>query len=158
MMSPAEEDLWESLRVPPRAIDEFMEMRDTIPLAREGAPTKEERALYPQHLSGFYNTYGFEPSNLPADHLGTMFAFMAQIVSREASAINSGGEEGLRDLRRVESRFIRTHLGKALRHLRDAFPCVFTERVLELVELDVALLHDELVGVPASYGGAPWTE
>lgn len=138
----AERDL-ATVEIPPQAIREFLRREEKIPLIRECINSFQED--YPKVLTSFYSKSGFTPSSLQPDHPATMLAFTASLISKE-----SEDPENAFTYWRVEHRFIKTHLIKALLCLRSKIPSAFTQAAVEAVTIDLSLLYNALKKVRSS--------
>jgi hypothetical protein len=90
---------------------------------------------YLKALIDFYANSGYEPTNIQPDHPATMLAFTARLIKKEI-------EEPTKriTLWRMQHRFIKTYLIKALTCLKIRVPCRFTETVLNVIRVDLNLL------------------
>ncbi len=128
-----------AVEITPQNIREFLDREEKVPLLRECVSSFPED--YPKVLTIFYSENGFEASGIQPDHPATMLAFTASLISKEEE-----DPENTVRYWRVEHRFIKTHLMKALLCLKSRIPCAFTQAAVEAVGIDLSLLYNVLKG------------
>jgi hypothetical protein len=121
------------------SIKEFLSRCIKTPLARECLGSEVMVEGYLKALRDFYANSGYEPTNIQPDHPATMLAFTASLIKKEI-------EEPTKriTLWRMQHRFIKTYLIKALTCLKIRVPCRFTDAVLSAVKVDLNLLLTQL--------------
>lgn len=109
-------------------IDELQELYCTLfgHTARGSCPLYEfefgqgeifQKSAQLSDVHGFYEAFGLELAGARperGDHLSTELEFMSSVAAREAYAVQTGDNEGLRILRDAETRFLEEHLGRWL--------------------------------------------
>jgi len=124
-----------SIGIDEESIKDFLGRGVKTPLARECLGSEVMVGGYLKALIDFYANSGYEPTNIQPDHPATMLAFTARLIKKEI-------EEPTKriTLWRMQHRFIKTYLIKALTCLKIRVPCRFTETVLNVIRVDLNLL------------------
>jgi len=99
--------------------------------------------VYEGVMKDFYERYGFQASELHADHIAVELAFMSKLVEREISLAQQMDEEELYKIRAAQHRFIKTHLQPLVKNLPSAPLLNF---VRDFVREDAKYLYSSLVG------------
>ncbi|BAJ49923.1 conserved hypothetical protein [Candidatus Caldarchaeum subterraneum] len=108
------------------------------------------RRLYPTMVNEFYKNAGYDCESDNPDHLTTMLAFINILLREEKKAALAGDLDTLKNIRRIQHRFLNVHLIPILKSYRDRESLKkLLGCIAEYLEKDMLVLRDFLIAEAA---------